>query len=117
MSAALRPLTAALSQPIQILMTSSPKRTNTRDKGERTAAFVMERNALARDFSIDMTKVMDLETAIESQLQVVMQKGGDEEKVKRLKTRSYLVQDQIEQAARPISAADDDTKDEDDDEA
>jgi hypothetical protein len=117
MSAALRPLTAALSQPIQIRMPSSPKRTNTRDKGERTAAFGMERNALARDFASTMTKLMDLETAIESQLQVVMQSGGDEEKVTRLKTRLYLVQDQIEQAARPISTADDGTKDEDDDEA
>jgi hypothetical protein len=72
MSAALRPLTAALSQPIQILMTSSPNRTNTRDKRKRKAAFGMERNALARDFASTMTKLMDLETAIESQLQVVM---------------------------------------------
>jgi hypothetical protein len=74
MSAALRPITAALSQPIQIRMTSSPKRTNTRDKGERTAAFGMERNALERDFESTMAKLMDLETSIESQLQVVMQR-------------------------------------------
>jgi hypothetical protein len=90
---------------------SSPKRTKSRNAGDR-----MERNALARDFSSTMTKLMELESTIEVQIRAAVESENNLENVDRLKSRLRIVRGQIEQAERPIfteltNCVDDDEQD------
>jgi hypothetical protein len=97
MAAALAPLASALSQPIRLTFPeNSPKRSKSTRNGSR-----LERNALARDYATTFSKLMELETTLESKVKEAVESKDDISKIERLRSRLYVVQDQIDSAERP----------------
>jgi hypothetical protein len=97
MAAAHAPLASALSQPIRLTFPeNSPKRSKSTRSGSR-----LELNALAHDYATTLSKLMELETTLESKVKEAVESKDDISKIERLRSRLYVVQDQIDSAERP----------------